>query len=86
MTIEKEIGKMKDKQGREYARLSKLKVGDMVEVDGDFDCMRPGSRHMVQRDEDDGDLYISCDAESHKLDGQVSDGDGDSLIGIYPVA
>lgn len=29
----------KDKNGREYAKLSELKVGDKLEIDGGFTCM-----------------------------------------------
>jgi hypothetical protein len=65
---------MIDKQGREYARLSTLKVGDRVQVDGGFTCMRARSMHTVKQDL--LSLYIECDEGYHYLDNE-------DLIGIY---
>jgi hypothetical protein len=70
-----------DKNGREYARLSALKTGDKVQVDGDFDCMKPRSTKIVQQ-RVNGELYITCRRGVHALDGQLM-GDQDHLIGIY---
>ena len=86
---------MTDNQGREYARLSTLKVGDKVQVDGDFEgCFVPWS--IVEVIEVDGELAAlhnvpecgacggpAADFCPHTFDGQLAD-DGDSLIGVYP--
>jgi len=72
---------MKDKQGREYARMSDLKEGDEVTVDGDFTCMLPWSQAEVLGDEDG--LYILCEEGQHYLQGQLDYQDDDSLVGIY---
>ena len=72
-----------DLNGRAYARLSGVKSGDRVEVDGDFPCMPAGSVHAIHCDH--GDLYIQCGCGRHSLDGQTGD-DGDTLIGLYPAA
>lgn len=69
---------MQDKDGREYAKLSRLVIGDKVEVDDDFDCMK-GTRIVHGNKQG---KYITCDEGSHQLDGQLMD-DGDSLVGIY---
>ncbi len=74
---------MKDKQGREYAKLSDLKVGDTVQVDDGFTCMEPWSKKEV-RQSSDGVLFVECSELEHCLDGQLAD-DRDSLIGIYKV-
>lgn len=70
-----------DVNGREYARLSQLQVGDKVQVDADFTCMEPWATKIVKR-RDDGTLYIECEEQQHALDGQLMD-DDDSLVGIY---
>jgi len=70
-----------DKFNRPYARLSALKPGDIVQVDGDFDCIQPWSRVPVLRSSHG--LYVPCDKGHHYLDGQADD--GDSLIGVYHV-
>lgn len=72
---------MMDKQGREYAKLSELKAGDKVEVDADFDCMKPGSEKEVKSDAKG--LYVDCEADGHYLAGQADN--GEDLIGIYKV-
>lgn len=73
---------MKDKHGREYAKLSQLTTGSIVEVDGGFDCIDNGKHCEVKYNP--GGLYIDCDHGHHFLSGQLET-DGDSLIGIYPV-
>lgn len=74
---------MQDIQGREYAKLSQLKAGDIVTVDGDMDCMKPWSQHIVEVD--DFGLSIPCKHGAHYLNGQLRDetDKDDSLIGIY---
>lgn len=73
-----------DIDGRAYARLSELKAGDAVTVDGDFDCMDKGDVREVEADAD-GALFIACRDGKHILDRQAQ-ADGDTLIGIYPGA
>jgi hypothetical protein len=84
-----------DLQGRLYARLSQLKPGDIVVVDGDFKgCFLPFSELPVVQLAD-GKLALyhnvpNCGACGggldedcpHSLDGQLAD-DDDTLIGIY---
>lgn len=70
----------KDKQGRQYAKLSDLKVGDTVTVDGDFTCLNPWSQHEVKSDA--VGLYLTCKEGEHHLAGQQDD-PGDDLTGIY---
>lgn len=71
-----------DLLGREYARLSKLKVGDKIETDGGFDCIAGSS--LVDVIDVNGELAFACAQGSHALAGQLAD-DGDHLIGIFPV-
>lgn len=71
---------MQDKNGREYAKLSNLKAGDVVTIDGGFDCMDSGKPHEVYGN---GDLYLICDHGHHFLSGQL-EVDNDSLVGVYP--
>lgn len=70
-----------DKQKRPYAKLSELKAGDVVTVDGDFTCIEPWSQRTVYEDEQ-RNLCIECDEGSHALSGQADD-DGEHLIGVY---
>jgi hypothetical protein len=69
----------KDKQGRDYAKLSELRAGDMVQVDGDFTCLEPWTKHEVKAS-DDG-LYIECGDGQHELAGQADD--GEHCVGVY---
>lgn len=69
-----------DKQGRAYAKLSKLKAGDSVIVDSDFDCMDSWSQRIVYSN--GKDLFLNCASGMHNLEGQLQD-DNDTLIGIY---
>lgn len=69
-----------DPEGRPYARLSELKVGDRVLLDSDFLCHQPG---QVTIEEDEKGLYFLCNEGLHYLDGQTDD--GEYLIGIYPL-
>lgn len=72
-----------DKSGREYAKLSELKGGTMIELDEGFTCHKAGPV-MVQGASGEGGLYFRCDAGLHFLDGQLAK-DGDHLVGVYPV-
>lgn len=72
-----------DSDGRAYAKLSELKEGDVIEVDGGFDCMKEGDQLFVEQRKD-GTLFVRCSSEGgHSLAGQ-NDGDG-YLVGMYKV-
>lgn len=73
---------IKDKKGRAYAKLSQLKAGQMVWVDGGFTCLPPWTKREVKQDADG--LYIDCSEGTHHLAGQADD--GEHCIGIYPEA
>lgn len=77
--------------GREYARLSQIRAGDMIEIDAGFTCREAGPA-LVLADKD-GRLCFACSggdapsrifrrADRHMIDGQVGD-DDDHLVGIY---
>jgi len=70
----------KDKQGRAYAKLSELRAGAMVKVDGDFTCLEPWTAHEVKQDA--AGVYVECQDGKHHLNGQADD--GEHCIGIYP--
>ena len=70
-----------DKNGREWAKLSQLNVGDKIECDSGFDCVDTGAVLTVQQDEDG--KYIACDHGRHYLNGHLET-DGDHLVGVYP--
>ncbi len=70
----------KDKQGRPYARLSELKAGDTVTIDGDFTCLKPWTQHVVK--EGGIGLYVECKEGEHHLAGQQG-GPGDHCTGVY---
>lgn len=72
-----------DTNGREYARLSNLKAGDVVDLDGGFTCGISSRRLPVEADS--SGLYVPCGEGKHYLDGQIDDA-GDHLIGVYPAA
>ncbi len=65
--------------GREWARLSKLKPGDKVEIDDGFTCNAAGI-YIVAGDA--RGLYIPCSEGGHHLDGQADD--GEHCVGIWP--
>lgn len=67
----------KDKQGREYAKVANVKAGDLIQVDGDFGCIKPWSVLQVQKG-----LYITCEDGLHDLASQIED---DFYVGIYPI-
>jgi hypothetical protein len=68
-----------DLNGRSYARLSELKAGDKIQIDGDFTCIEPWGLRTVKQSY--GRLYIACSQGGHNLDGQLND-DG-YLVGVY---
>lgn len=72
-----------DLHGRPWARLSSLKVGSIVEVDGDFPCLARGVKRCVECDAS-GRLFIRCAEGQHFLDAQLDHKRrSDTLIGIY---
>lgn len=68
-----------DKSGREYARLSQLQAGDVVELDSDFTCHKAGRTVLG---ENESGLFFICNEGNHQLDGQLAE-DGDHLVGVY---
>ena len=85
----------KDTNGRAYAAADVVKVGDVLECDGGFTCMKADDRKVVKAFEGElkhctpeyakdsfARLYIDCADGTHTLDGQCEDG---VLIGLYPV-
>lgn len=71
-----------DVHGHEYAKLSQIKPGIIVQVDNGFTCIGHWQKRIVEQDED-GRLWIKCKSGHHYLDGQADD--GEHLIGIYKV-
>ena len=62
--------------------LSELREGDIVIVDGGYDCLRENEMAIVQRDEQHR-LFIRCDEGQHFLDGQCDYDDPDKpLVGV----
>lgn len=52
-------------------------------TDGGFDCMAANAELEVKR-RGDGELYVDCASDGgHCLDGQLSDEDQDSLVGLW---
>jgi hypothetical protein len=67
----------KNKYGKEYAQLSKLKAGDVVTIDDGFTCMHSGRKAVFENKEG---LYITCSEGRHYLNAD----EDDFLIGVYP--
>lgn len=74
---------MKDLQGRDYATVAETKEGSVLQIDGDFTCMRKNSKHTVKKNEH-SELFVSCRDGNHYLDGQLSD-DGSYYVGMYTI-
>lgn len=70
-----------DKSGRPYAKLSELKVGDVLVADDGFGCLKAGAKRDVRKQTETGELFIVCVDGCHILDGQADD--GEHLIGLY---
>lgn len=83
--------------GREWARLSKLKPGAVLKCDDGFTCGIAGKEVLVGRDKNG--FFVGCDGGEeehearqgtgkfqckHYLDGQTCDEDGDHLVGMWP--
>lgn len=80
----------KDTNGRPYAKLSEVKVGDILEADSGFTCLKDGAQLKIKSD--GGDLYVDCSGaedddpeEKHKhfIEGQADD--GEHLVGFYKI-
>lgn len=73
-----------DKDGRDYAVISEIDEGDVLQTDGDFTCVNKGTIVTVKRD-CDGSLYFKCSEGRHGLDGQAAEHEGcaDFYIGLY---
>lgn len=69
---------MLDAQGRAYAKLNELKVGDVIELDDGFDCKEMGTCRVCK---DEQGLYFICSEGHHYLDGQADN--GNDLVGVY---
>lgn len=72
--------------GREWAKLSDLKVGDKLTMDDGFDdgdgegCGISGKTLVVEQGEHG--LFVPCGEGHHYLDGQADD--GEHLVGMWP--
>ena len=62
-------------------KLTDIKPGDRVRVDGDFDCMKPGV-YTVAAEQAPPLLYIECAHGRHYLDVQIKK--AGELVGISP--
>lgn len=69
-----------DISSRPWVRMSQVRGGDTVTVDGGFTCMPAHSKHEVR--EDSSGLFVFCEEGKHFLDGQADD--GEHIIGFYP--
>lgn len=69
---------MKDKQGREYAKLNDLKAGDKIELDSGFTCHAAGEAVVIERMDEIG---FACNEGFHCLEDQADD--GIHCIGVY---
>lgn len=70
-----------DINGREYAKLSELKVGQVIEADSDFTCLKKGAaKYIIYGDVVRGSesFYIECLQGKHYLKN-----DNDYLVGFY---
>lgn len=63
------------------AKLSQVKAGTKLVADDGFTCMGLGMVRTVQ-DDGRGELFVQCRSGRHSLDGQLSDEDGDTLVGL----
>lgn len=75
------MDKTTDTDGRPYAKLSELKVADVLIADGGFTCLKEGARRTVKRRVVTRELYIDCADHGHVLAGQADD--GEHLVGLY---
>ena len=71
--------------GREWAKLSDLKAGDLLEFDTTFTCGIGGKTLLALQDHR-GEWYVRCRHGTHFLEAQTEDGDGDHMIGVWPAA
>jgi hypothetical protein len=71
-----------DTFGRPYAKLSELREGQTVELDGGFTCTTAIT--VLLRKDERGVLGFTCDEGFHRIDGQADD--GEHCIGVYTPA
>lgn len=73
-----------DHAGRPYAKLSTIRPGTLLQVDGDWSCLPVGAIREVFNEDGAGNsqLCIHCSDGLHMLEGQLQD-DGDTLVGIH---
>ena len=57
--------------GRPYATIKNVRAGHWLEVDGGFTCLPRGARVRVLVDANTADLFVTCMAGKHFLDGQA---------------
>lgn len=65
----------------DWIKMSHVKAGDQVELDGGFTCHAPG---VVTIKEDEYGKYFECSHGNHYLTGQLGV-DNDTCIGMYEV-
>lgn len=70
-----------DTQGRPYAKLSELKIGDILVPDGSFTCIALGEQQIVQKDVHG--LFIDCHGDPSWDKHYLLADDGEHLIGLY---
>lgn len=70
-----------DKNGSPWAKLSELREGDMIEIDGDFTCHKAGA--CIVHVGPDGRPWFTCNEGEHYLEGQADD--GIHCVGVYKV-
>lgn len=70
-----------DLQGRHYLTFGEAKAGLAVTVDGDFTCIRKGSRKLLRKRPNG--LWFRCDCGVHLLDGQADFDGGRFYVGVY---
>ncbi len=63
---------------QQFAKLSKVKVGDKLYPDNGFECMRAEQPLIVQQHATG--LYLECDCGFHFIEGQADD--DENLIGL----
>jgi hypothetical protein len=76
-----------DNQSREYAKLTDLRAGNIVELDDNFTCHNKGkwTTHLTTIYEDGkGRLFFYCEHGKHFLSGQTDDDDVEGYcVGVY---
>lgn len=71
--------KTQDKSGKPWAKLSEVKKGDLLRLDGGFTC----AKGQIKISEDEVGLWFPCSHGRHYIVGQASD--GEHIVGAYKV-